>query len=148
MTAPLYTLDILRLAANPPAERIAAPDGQAERRSPACGSRISTFVRLDADGRVAELAQQTQACAFGQASAALVGRHGEGRSLDEVEAARTRLAAWLAGDGDDPGWPGFAALSPVRTRTGRHGAVLLPFDALAAAIRDALSRRSGGSARG
>ena len=42
------------------------------------------------------------------------------------------LTAWLAGDRDDPGeWPGLAALAPARSRRSRHGAILLPFKALA-----------------
>ena len=31
-------------------------------------------------------------------------------------------------------WPGLAVLDPARSRTGRHGAILLPFRALLAAI--------------
>ena len=53
MTTPLYTRDILRLAASIPfLEPIDAPDGEAERRSPTCGSRMAVAVRID-HGRVA-----------------------------------------------------------------------------------------------
>ena len=34
-------------------------------------------------------------------------------------------------------WPGLETLEPARPRTGRHGAILLPFRALLAAIEDA-----------
>ena len=136
MTAdPVYTLDILRLAASLPLETsVAVPSGRAEKRSPTCGSLIRTEVRL-ADGRIAELAQQVQACAFGQASAALVQGFAAGRSTNDIAAARQALADWLSGVGDPP--LTFDVLQPARAKTGRHGAILLPFDALLAALRQA-----------
>lgn len=133
MNAPLYTTEILRLAASlPPVTSLADPHGWGEKRSATCGSVIRTEVRLDGRGRVAELAQQVQACAFGQASAALVQRFAVGRSAEDVQAGRAEFAAWLGGKGEAP--DGFAVLAPARTKTGRHGAMLLPFDALFAAL--------------
>ena len=135
VTSPLYTRDILRLAASiPHRAQLDAPDGEAELRSPTCGSTIRVAVRLE-DGRVAALSQQVVACAFGQASVALMGAHAIGRSPVEVEQALAEISDWLAGRRDDPGmWPGLAALAPARSKTGRHGAILLPFRALSAAI--------------
>ena len=49
-----------------------------------------------------------------------------------VNPARERVAGWLHGDGDAP--EGFEVLAPARAKTGRHGAMLLPFDALLAAV--------------
>jgi NifU-like protein involved in Fe-S cluster formation len=78
---------------------------------------------------------QVHACAFGQASAALVERHSRGRTHDEVSEAMLALSRWLAGgDQNDARWPGIVALAPARPRTARHGAILLPFRALLAAI--------------
>ena len=52
------------------------------------------------------------------------------------------FAGWLAGSREHPGdWPGLAALAPARTRSARHGAMLLPFRGLLAAIRDAEAQR-------
>lgn len=130
-----YTRAILRLAAAVP-HRAGFTFAGTERRSRTCGSRVRMKVTLDGDGRVATLTQAVEACAFGQASAALVGAGAIGRTLAEADAAAAAVAAWLAG-GPEPGWPGIAALDPVRSRPGRHGAVLLPFQALAAAIREA-----------
>ena len=49
-----------------------------------------------------------------------------------------RGEAWLAGSGDSPeGWPGLSVLEPARARKGRHGAILLPFRTLLAAIEEA-----------
>jgi NifU-like protein involved in Fe-S cluster formation len=136
---PLYTVDILRLAASiPHLSPIESPQGQAEVRSPTCGSIVGVDVKLDDNGQVAALGQQVKACAFGQASAALMGRHAIGRTESEVRDAVAALAAWLEGSRVDPGaWPGLEALSPARSRRARRGAMLLPFRALLAAIEDA-----------
>jgi NifU-like protein involved in Fe-S cluster formation len=139
MNAPLYTTEILRLAASlrePVAmERM---DGFAEERSPTCGSTVRTEIQLDDQGRLLGLSQRVQACAFGQASAAILQAGAAGRSMVDVERATEELGAWLAGERADPGaWPGFEALSPARTRKSRHGAILLPFRALLAAMMNA-----------
>ncbi|HEX6740773.1 MAG TPA: iron-sulfur cluster assembly scaffold protein [Sphingomicrobium sp.] len=137
MNAPLYTTEILRLAASLGEPRqLDREDGRAELRSPTCGSRVATAVQVDHEGRVAALSQQVHACAFGQASAALLERSALGRSREEVEQALTDLAGWLGGGGVEPGW-GLAALVPARSRRSRHGAILLPFRALLAAIESA-----------
>jgi NifU-like protein involved in Fe-S cluster formation len=139
MNAPLYTTDILRLAASlaQPAQ-LEREDGCAEVRSPTCGSRIQLTVQLDEDGRVVALSQKVHACAFGQASSALMERHAIGREHRDVAGAMMALSAWLAGERADAGdWPGLDQLAPALTRRGRHGAILLPFRALLAAIEAA-----------
>ena len=134
MNAPLYTTEILRLAASLPEPRaLARTDGRAELRSQTCGSRIETVVELDRDGRVAALSQRVHACAFGQASAALLERNAGGRSRDEVQQVLAGLTDWLGGGSSEPDWE-LAALAPARSRKSRHGAILLPFRALAAAM--------------
>jgi NifU-like protein involved in Fe-S cluster formation len=135
MNAPLYTTEILRLAASLPLETsLEAPHGTGEKRSVTCGSQIRTEVRLDEQGCIEKLTQRVQACAFGQASAALVQQWAPGRSAEQVREARASLASWLGGSGEAPS--GFDVLAPARPKTGRHGAMLLPFDALIAALED------------
>lgn len=137
MTAqPLYTIEILRLAASLAEPRaLEREDGQAEARSPTCGSRIATAVQLK-NGRVAALSQEVHACAFGQAAAALVEQHAVGCSAEEIEGAAAQLAAWLGGEATDPPWE-MSALAPALSRTGRHGAIMLPLRALADAVEAA-----------
>lgn len=139
MNQPLYTTEILRLAASiPHLGELDEAEGKAEVRSPTCGSTVSVGVKLDGDGRVVALGQQVQACAFGQASAALMGAHAIGVQVAEAGQALTEFSAWLKGSRGDPGsWPGLGALEPARSRQARHGAMLLPFRALLAAIEDA-----------
>jgi NifU-like protein involved in Fe-S cluster formation len=138
MTSPLYTREILRLAASIPyLEPFDELEGAAELRSPTCGSRMRVAVELDWADRVVRLRQAVEACAFGQASAALMGGHAMGRSADEAAAALKELEAWLAGGEMPTSWPGIEVLAPARSRKGRHGAILLPFRALLAAIEAA-----------
>lgn len=139
MNPPPYTTEILRLAASLHETRaLEREDGRAELRSPTCGSRIAIAVQLDRDRRVQMLSQKVHACAFGQASAALVQKHAVGRAHDEVADALVTISRWLAEEQDETGdWPGIAALEPARPRKGRHGAILLPFRALLAAIESA-----------
>lgn len=135
MNAPLYTTEILRLAASlEPPRPLEREDGRAELRAPTCGSRVIAAVELD-QGRVVALSQQVHACAFGQASAALLAKSAVGRSHGEVEAGMAELGEWLSGARDNAGsWPGLATLAPARSRKSRHGAILLPFRALLAAM--------------
>lgn len=135
VNAPLYTPQILRLAASlsepAPLSRI---DGRGEWRSPTCGSIVATEVMV-ADGKIVALSQRVSACAFGQAAAALVERSAIGRDRASVQSALTQVEDWLADRRDDPGeWPGLDALAPARAKSGRHGAILLPFRALLAAL--------------
>ena len=139
MSGPLYTTEILRLAASiPHLGHLELAHGTSELRSPTCGSRAKVEVKLDESGRVLEIAQEIEACAFGQASASLMGAQAVGRDRREATKALAELTGWLSGTRDDPGsWPGLAELAPAKSRAGRHGAIVLPFRALLAAIEDA-----------
>ena len=136
VNSPLYTTEILRLAASlSDPHELEHEDGCAMVRSQTCGSRIRLTVQLDEDRRVERLSMQVHACAFGQASAALVERHSRGRTHDEVSEAMLEISRWLASEHDDfSAWPEIVALEPARSRRARHGAILLPFRALLAAM--------------
>lgn len=138
MTAPLYTREILRLAASMPHQaRFEELDDAAERRSATCGSRMRVAVELDKEKRVLSLRQAVEACAFGQAATALMSQHALGRNADDMRTALAAVEAWLADAEADEPWPGLATLDPARARKGRHGAILLPFRTLLAAIEEA-----------
>ena len=138
MNEPLYTVEILRLAASlPEPAQLPRVDGRAETRSLTCGSVVRTEVMVES-GRITALSQQVSACAFGQASAALAAKHAESRDAEALASAIRDLEAWLDGKADDPGqWPGLSALAPARSRKGRHGAILLPFRSLLDAMESA-----------
>ncbi|OHT20467.1 MULTISPECIES: iron-sulfur cluster assembly scaffold protein [Edaphosphingomonas] len=135
MSSALYNKDILRLAtAIPHLGRLDHADASVERRSPVCGSRVTVDVAVDGEGRIVALGQDVRACALGQASAAIMGGHAIGRDAAELAAARDALAAFLAGERDDPGaWPGLDIFAPARPHKARHASIRLAFEAVAEA---------------
>ena len=144
MTDALYNTRILRLAASIPHEgRLQGPQASVLRVSPICGSKVTVDLDLDREGRVARFAQEVRACALGQASAAVLGSNILGKTADELAAARDQLAAFLKGAAETPGdWPDIDVLTPARPHKGRHGSILLAFQAAADAAADAASRQA------
>jgi NifU-like protein involved in Fe-S cluster formation len=143
VNAPLYNTEILRLAATiPHHERLVDPMGSAEKRSPVCGSRVTVDVNVDEEGCVSEVGLLVRACALGQASSSLMGAHVIGRSPEELAAARDALAAWLAGEGPLPDWPGFELFTPALPHSARHASIRLAFEAAAEAAETARARVS------
>lgn len=135
MSAPLYNRDILALAVAT-SEYLPNPAARyhASARAPLCGSRILLDLDADDEGRMTAIGMHVEACALGQAAAALLARHAPGRTLADVRAARDAIASWFGGDAALPDWPGFDLLAPARDYPARHGAILLPFDAAIAAL--------------
>jgi NifU-like protein involved in Fe-S cluster formation len=132
MSAALYTLDILRLAAaTADYPRLASPDACAQRRATICGSTITIDLSFDVDGRVMAYGHEVRACALGQAAATIFARAVVGLSAAELTAARDSLALWLANaDAPMPDWPQIDLLARARAYPARHGAIRLPFEAV------------------
>jgi len=140
----LYSAKILKLAANiPRAGRLAAPDASSEKVSKLCGSRVVVDLRVE-DGRVVDFAQDVQACALGQASAAVLGENVVGARVDEIESARDQLRAMLKAGGPAPEgrFVDLKVLEPVKDYPARHASTLLAFEAAAEAARAALEGRA------
>jgi NifU-like protein involved in Fe-S cluster formation len=140
----LYPTEILALAADiphlgamPPGEGRA---GRARKRSMVCGSEVEVEVRLDDAGRIADLGIEVEACALGQASASVLGRHAVGASRDELAAARDALEALLKAGAPAPEgrFAQLSALAPVRGYPRRHASTLLAWTAAVAAMDQAL----------
>ncbi|MFC4291713.1 iron-sulfur cluster assembly scaffold protein [Sphingorhabdus arenilitoris] len=116
-------------------DRITAPNGSAERRSATCGSKIEADVTIDSAGKIIAIAFRAKACALGQASAAIVQQEAPGQSRDNIAAVRSALAAYLKDGADAPdAWPGLEEFGVARDFPARHAAILLPYDAVLAAI--------------
>ena len=128
--AVLYTPDVLALATG--LADFAWDDTlplQGEARSRSCGSTVALALALDGEGRIARVAVRAQACAIGQAAAAIFARGAVGRSGAEVHAAGEQVARWLTGEAPLPNWPGLAAIATARDYPGRHGAIELAWRA-------------------
>jgi NifU-like protein involved in Fe-S cluster formation len=143
MEAPLYNAEILRLAASiPHAERLPDAEASARRTSPICGSRVTADVVLSPDGGIARFGQEVRACALGQASAAILGRHVLGETAESLSAAHALLKQWLKGEGALPPalaarFPELSLFEPARAHPARHPSILLAFEATAAAAAEA-----------
>lgn len=137
MDSALYNRDILRLATTLIAnDRLAVADGSAEVRSPICGSRIQADVTIDGDQRITALALRANACALGQASAAILRKNAIGAPVASIAALRDAIAKALTSQDDMPSlWPELELLSGARDYPARHAAILLPYDAVIAAAQ-------------
>ena len=139
MSSPLYSREILRLAASLAGQRrLDCPSGTADLRSPTCGSRVIVDVLLNSEGAVSACGIDARACALGQAAAALVIAHVEGKSPEELLNASTAMHAFLAGERDAKNvWPGIEVFEPARAYPARHPSILLAFEAAAQAAYQA-----------
>ena len=134
MSTPLYTREILGLAVAL-ADYPLFPDSgfYSEQISRTCGSRVS--VDLDVrGGTIARFGVRAQACAIGQASAALLAQNAVGKCPADVRHTYRALREWLDGQAPPPDWPGLNVLEPVLAHPGRHEALLLPWKAAEAAL--------------
>ncbi len=135
MDSALYNRDILRLASLLVAgDRLDNPDGSAEARSPICGSRIQADIKFADDGSIAAVALRANACALGQASAAILHANVVGEDASSISRTRNEIEQALKGDAEMPShWPELVLLMPAKDYPSRHAAILLPYDALLAA---------------
>jgi NifU-like protein involved in Fe-S cluster formation len=136
MTSPLYSIDVLRMAARvaefPPINDAIL---RVERRSPTCGSRVAVTLTLDADGRIAAIGLDAKACALGQAAAAIMARCAIGQTAGDLAEAGESWRAYLAGECDAlPEWPDLALLAAGRAYPARHPSMRLAFEAASAAL--------------
>ncbi len=142
MTQAIYTHDILRLAMSLPSDiALTAPAGTATKRARLCGSEITATLCMDNAATITAIDFKARACAFGQASAAILKHFALGKNKANIEHAQDALKQWLTQAEDLPAhMDGFLTLEPARMHNARHAAMLLPFDALICAFEDAHSK--------
>ncbi len=127
----LYNKDILRLATSIPlTERLAAPQITVVRTSRICGSRVTADFTFDGDA-ISEYGQGVKACALGQASCSIFGRHIIGQTRKTLAPVANAMRRMLAGDGPAPEgeWAELEIFLAAREHKSRHGSIMLPFDA-------------------
>ena len=114
-TTVLYTPEILSLAvalARFPWREDFPLQGEARSRS--CGSTIALGLAVDERGTVTEVGVRSQACAIGQAAAAIFAEAVVGMTGRKVHEAGRALEDWLAGKVDLPDWPGLERIAAAR----------------------------------
>lgn len=148
MFGDLYHNRVLELAGDIPHLGVLGDaEGSCIKVSRICGSSIRVDVKLDAEGRIAQIALDPKACALGQAAASILARQAPGRSLAEIEAARDALRAMLTEGAAPPDglfWE-LRHLQPVRDYPPRHASTLLAFDAAVEAMRQARAGKAAGA---
>ena len=131
----LYTPQVLAAAVSlarfPMADELSL---RGEARSASCGSTLAIGLALDDEGAVDRIGLSAQACAIGQASAAVFAQGAAGRSGAQIAASAQAIRGWLRDEGDMPDWPGLELLEPARAFPARHGAILLAWDAAVKAL--------------
>lgn len=140
--ARLYTPQLLaaavELASYPPI-KTALLHGEA--RSQTCGSRVAVDLVLNDEGLIERVGLTVTACAVGQGAAAILARHANGCTPQELVTAAESMAAWLDDEGPPPRWPDLTLISPARAFPARHGAMLAPWRAAIAALSSAAAAR-------
>lgn len=132
----IYNRKILEFAADiPHLQRLDVPDATAVAHSRLCGSKVTVDLKMR-DGVVTDFAQDVKACALGQASSSVMGRHVIGSTASELRDLKARMYAMLKEEGPPPTgkWAEYEAFIPVRDFKARHASTLLTFDAVMDAI--------------
>ncbi len=132
----LYSREILRRTTQlEHLGRLKDPQGSADRVAKLCGSTIHVDVRLAGDA-IEDFAMEIQACALGQAAAAIVSQNVIGATTMDIVSARDALRALLKGA--DAMFPerfaDLAILRSVKDYPARHASTLLSLEATCDAI--------------
>lgn len=137
MSDPLYRKEILRLAADAHgAGHLPGAHRTGTAHNPTCGDRVTFEVATNGSGRIEAVAHETKACVLSQASASILGRDTKNLSREDVAGLRAAVMAMLKEGAAVPGQPfsDYAAFDGVLEYPNRHSCVLLPIEALLAAL--------------
>jgi NifU-like protein involved in Fe-S cluster formation len=132
----LYSREILRRTTQlMHVGRLTAPQASADKVAKLCGSTIHIELNMAGD-TVCDFAQEVQACALGQASAAILSQNVVGAKADEIFKARDGLRGLLKGvEAEFPErFRDFAILASVKDYPARHASTLLALEATSEAI--------------
>lgn len=146
----IYSRRILELAADiPHLGTLPDADASAKAHSKLCGSTVTVYLKLDGDV-VSAFAHDVKACALGQASSSIMGRHVIGSTAEELRAVREEMYRMLKEGGKPPSgkWADLALLEPARDLKARHASILLTFDAVVDALAQAEAARKGEAVTG
>ncbi len=131
----LYTPEVLGLATALAGFRLDdALVLRGDARSASCGSTLTAGILLDGAGMITRIGLAAQACAIGQAAAAVMAQAAIGKSLADFVAAEAAIARWLTEEGVMPDWPQLAIIAPAKDFPARHGAILLGWRSVLAAF--------------
>lgn len=140
--ASLYREQVLRHGQSPRhAGRLAVPGLRGEASNPLCGDRCRVELALGDDGRIADLAHESDGCLLCRASASMMAGALIGEPPERIPALAAALAAALRGGAEalpDSLPEALAPLLGAAPFAPRHRCVLLPWQAAG----EALARRT------
>ena len=119
--------------------RLEAPDASATVDNPLCGDRVTIDIRRAGPGEgdpVSEIGHVVRGCVLCEAAATVIVEAGTGASAADLRTASGRVRRMIE-DGAPPPegmWRKAEMFVPVRPHPSRHECVLLPFQALLAAL--------------
>lgn len=128
----IYNKDVIKLAADISGlEQIDNACSRISLRSPLCGSSIEVAIVVK-DTIITGYSQKITACALGQASASIMASAVKGKSRNNIITVRDQVKVMLNSGviNLERDWIQLACLAPAREAKARHGAILLPFDAV------------------
>ena len=133
----LYRKEILRLAADATrAGHLSGPHVTGVAHNPICGDKVSVELTVDDSGHVTAIAHDAKACVLTQASASILGQALKGATREDVEALANDVAQMLVTKSGTPKPPfdAYAAFEGAVEHRTRHRCVLLPIEAVLAAL--------------
>lgn len=141
MAEQLYQAEIVETARRAVGKgRLASPDASTTLDNPLCGDRVTIDVAIDGP-RVTALGHEVRGCLLCEAAAAVIGARAPGSTAEEIHAAAESAAALLKNADAPLAWPELRMFAPVRPHRSRHRCVLLPFEAVEAALAKAAKGR-------
>ncbi len=84
--------------------KIADADYQAHGNNPLCGDKVTVYLKLDPDGRIADVAFEGRGCAISTASASMMTEILKGRTRDEAQRLFEHFHAMCTGE-EEPAEP-------------------------------------------
>ncbi|MDP6227584.1 MAG: SUF system NifU family Fe-S cluster assembly protein [Dehalococcoidia bacterium] len=109
-------------------------DLEAEEDNPFCGDRVTLRLKLDEDGRIAEVGIQTDGCSIIKATASMMGEALRWKSLEQVDRLAQRFRDMMQGkltaEGEEESLGDLKALQAVMQFPVRIKCTLLAWTAL------------------
>ena len=119
---------------------LAAADASVSVDNPLCGDRVSVDVRVEG-GRLSGIAHRVRGCLLCEAAASIMAANAVGESAEDLARVADTLGEALAEGFTDRrlAWRDLEVFAPVTGHRSRHRCVTLAFEALAAAMADAVA---------
>ena len=131
-----------------PRHRVLLPDADVsvEEYNPFCGDRVSLRLKLDDDGRVAQVSAHSEGCSIIQAAASMMADALQGKKLSQLVDLSKLFREMMQGkslpDGSDEDLSQLESLMVVRKFPVRIKCALLPWTALEVGIQSYLSSQT------